>query len=259
MAEYNGSIELIAGLKPKNNGDFALVYAPDVLLTDGRRLSEIDLGGGGASSWNDLADKPFGEDAEGNITKLDNKYLDILEKRELKKTVLGETTYTFTFLSDLGAFGKNVMPAPCTLTLGETYTVTWDGEKYVCETQDASALFGDSAVGLGNLSSVGLSGNGEPFGIGWSAMGMLVCSAVDTTPQSHTFSIDIPMGEGYYIKPEFTQPSAASVDMSRFESDGIIAETYADGSVKTTTIEYDSTGNPVKITDGDGNVTEFTW
>lgn len=36
---YNGSIELISGLKPKNNGDFPLVSAPDVQVDDnGTRL-----------------------------------------------------------------------------------------------------------------------------------------------------------------------------------------------------------------------------
>lgn len=36
---YNGSIELISGLKPKNNGDFPLVNAPDVQVDeDGTRL-----------------------------------------------------------------------------------------------------------------------------------------------------------------------------------------------------------------------------
>ncbi len=36
---YNGSIELISGLKPKNNGDFPLVNAPDVQVSDdGTRL-----------------------------------------------------------------------------------------------------------------------------------------------------------------------------------------------------------------------------
>ena len=30
MAEYNGTIELISGITPKNNGNFALVNAKDV-------------------------------------------------------------------------------------------------------------------------------------------------------------------------------------------------------------------------------------
>lgn len=39
---YNGSIELISGLKPKNNGDFPLVNAPDVQVDeDGTRLPAV--------------------------------------------------------------------------------------------------------------------------------------------------------------------------------------------------------------------------
>lgn len=52
---------------------------------------------------------------------------------------------------------------------------------------------------------------------------------------------------------------AASIDMSAFDSAGQIVETFADGTSKTTTIEFDASGNPVKITDGDGNVTVLTW
>lgn len=41
MANYNGSIELISGITPKNNGDFALVNAKDVQVDEtGMRLDE---------------------------------------------------------------------------------------------------------------------------------------------------------------------------------------------------------------------------
>lgn len=44
MAEYSGSIELISGITPKNNGDFPLVNAHDVQInSDGQRLDEILL------------------------------------------------------------------------------------------------------------------------------------------------------------------------------------------------------------------------
>ncbi|MBQ7397222.1 MAG: hypothetical protein IJW09_00170 [Clostridia bacterium] len=52
---------------------------------------------------------------------------------------------------------------------------------------------------------------------------------------------------------------AASINMSAFDSEGKIVETFADGTSKTTVIEFDAGGNPVKITDGDGNVTVLTW
>lgn len=49
------------------------------------------------------------------------------------------------------------------------------------------------------------------------------------------------------------------VDLSRFSLDGVIVETYADGSTKTTTMEFDGNGNPVKITDSLGNETVLSW
>ena len=52
---------------------------------------------------------------------------------------------------------------------------------------------------------------------------------------------------------------ATSIDMSAFDSEGKIVETFEDGTSKTTVIEFDEGGNPVKITDGDGNVTVLTW
>jgi YD repeat-containing protein len=54
-------------------------------------------------------------------------------------------------------------------------------------------------------------------------------------------------------------PSAVSVDLSGFESNGKIVETYADGSTATTVMEFDANGKPTKITDSNGNVTVLTW
>lgn len=52
---------------------------------------------------------------------------------------------------------------------------------------------------------------------------------------------------------------ATSIDLSAYESNGQIVETYEDGSTKTTTVEFDAIGNPIKITDANGNVTVLTW
>ena len=51
----------------------------------------------------------------------------------------------------------------------------------------------------------------------------------------------------------------ASIDLSSYESDGEIVETFPDGSVKTTVMEFNSDGKPTKITDSNGNVTTLTW
>ena len=50
-----------------------------------------------------------------------------------------------------------------------------------------------------------------------------------------------------------------SIDLSGFESNGEIVETFPDGSVKTTVMEFNSDGKPTKITDSNGNVTTLTW
>lgn len=52
---------------------------------------------------------------------------------------------------------------------------------------------------------------------------------------------------------------ATSIDLSALDTEGKVVETYADGTSKATTLEFDSNGNPVKITDGDGNVTTLIW
>ena len=57
----------------------------------------------------------------------------------------------------------------------------------------------------------------------------------------------------------YVKTKASSIDLSAFDSDGTIVETFADGSTKTTTMEFDANGNPIKITDADGNVTVLTW
>lgn len=42
MAEYSGSIDLVSGIRPKNNGKFPLVNAKDVQVDDdGKRLDTI--------------------------------------------------------------------------------------------------------------------------------------------------------------------------------------------------------------------------
>lgn len=59
------------------------------------------------------------------------------------------------------------------------------------------------------------------------------------------------------LLPEKTPP--ATIDMSAFESEGKIVEHYADGTSGTTLFEFDTDGNPTKITDSNGNVTVLTW
>lgn len=96
-----------------------------------------------AISWNDLADKPFGE--ERGLVDL-----------------LPETTYSeFNFESDYGVYAASES-VTYKLTVGETYTVFWDGQEYTCTAQDSSSVMFNT-VCIGNASAFGLSGNNEPF------------------------------------------------------------------------------------------------
>ena len=61
---------------------------------------------------------------------------------------------------------------------------------------------------------------------------------------------------------------ATAVDLTNFESSGVIVETHADGSIVTYTMTFDENGNPVKITavtkNAEGEVlkeaeTTLTW
>ena len=61
------------------------------------------------------------------------------------------------------------------------------------------------------------------------------------------------------IKKLIGDKEAVAIDLSALETDGVIVETYTDGTKKTTTLEFDGDGNPVKITDSDGNETILTW
>lgn len=49
------------------------------------------------------------------------------------------------------------------------------------------------------------------------------------------------------------------IDLTEFDSAGKIVETVADGSTRATLLEFDSDGNPIKITDSKGNVITLVW
>lgn len=77
MAEYTGSIELISGIKPKNNGDFPLVEAKDVLMPDGKRLDKW-TGGGSTGGDTEVVNANLGTDGmtvDKSFTELKDAFL----------------------------------------------------------------------------------------------------------------------------------------------------------------------------------------
>ena len=82
-------------------------------------------------------------------------------------------------------------------------------------------------------------------------------------PNGSTYNVKVVLAEEVVKKiDEKYLPAEAvpvTIDLSGYESNGKIIETFADGSTETTIIEFDSTGRPSTITDKNGNVTTLTW
>lgn len=101
-----------------------------------------------ASDWETMKNKPFGEHENivelFPITRCENFILD---------SSMGMTVCR-----------QGIDNSGCTLTIGKTYKVLWDGTEYACEAIDVSHLFSGLPVsGLGNGTAFNLPGNNEPF------------------------------------------------------------------------------------------------
>ena len=69
----------------------------------------------------------------------------------------------FQFDSTFGAFSPGfVSPSEFLLEPGKTYSVFWDDDEWTCEAFSFT-LSGMTIVAIGNASSLGMSGNNEPF------------------------------------------------------------------------------------------------
>ena len=93
------------------------------------------------------------------------------------EVILPETTLTTTE-DNLGEFE---ITQPLTLEVGKIYMVKWNGTEYTCTAQDMSAMQA-GAVGLGNLTPIGLPGNGEPFAVVWMPG---LCKAMEFVDEVH--------------------------------------------------------------------------
>lgn len=104
----------------------------------------------GVSSWNDLADKPFYEEAG-------------------TQTLLPE--------QEVSGFSSGQVALACSgeLVVGENYTVAWDGTEYRCTAFDVPDIGG---VAIGNGAMAGLSDTGEPFIVGYAPAYGWICLAL---------------------------------------------------------------------------------
>lgn len=93
-----------------------------------------------------------------------------------------------------------------------------------------------------------------------SAMGSYICAYVfEFMGITLIFMLEVSEGGFKLSVKNLFSSNVTSIDMSAFNTQGKITQTYADGSTDTTTVEFDNYGTPVKITDGNGNVTQLIW
>ena len=149
-------------------------------------------------SWNDLTDRPFGDNADGTVKQLDNKYLSILDYRAASHTeILSETSVEFTGgeggPSDIAVLNNN-----------EIYYVVWDGTEYVL-TAHSVVFNGVDGIAVGNTSIIGAGDDtGEPFVLGYAPEHNLNVFVTQSPEDStHTVRIYQSTEETFTLKDEY--------------------------------------------------------
>ena len=135
------------------------------------------------------------EDENGNPT--DEPYIHwYAEEVEIDPIVLAETEFEFTLDPDFGAYGLYSVSLPLSdgdLTIGNEYTVSWDGVEYPCTGTAMTIYAGDiplSGVGLGNAAMLNIGDNtGEPFLLGIIPTAGISGVYTPSTDATHTVAI----------------------------------------------------------------------
>lgn len=161
--------------------------------------------------------------------------------------ILQETTYSgFAPNESFGAYAYDINPAPFALAVGEEYVIVWDGEAWPCVGQDLSVMM-DGSVGLGNLASIGGTGNEEPFAIGWSSSGVTILANNDAT--SHTVRIYQVVEDGH--TDQVVEPSTDGKVISKMtikKPESLVPENIRDGvEIGGVTGEYITPGTTKEI------------
>lgn len=194
-----------------------------------RRVSSLESGGvgggsGGVTSWNDLTDKPFGENEDGTVKQLDNKYLepfDGIDAEELLPSRDGQSS-----LTDLGIYAISSNSTEEMFdrwhgngdnTIMGNIFVEFDGITYECAQQRLTEL--DGGVAVGNCTAFGGTGNNEPFiitmiaGTNQDENGnvtdvyvWMIAALTDTAPAEHQYRVYQPFDEPKYMLKEECLP-----------------------------------------------------
>lgn len=123
----NTFVKTVNGVTPDKNGN-------------------VNVAGGGASSWNDLTGKPFYEESS-------------------TETLLVETDYPFQLNSALGCYASTITTMPFTFVDGKAYRIHWDNDEYVRTAFSFTSADGSACVAVGNPVASGGVSNNDSFAI----------------------------------------------------------------------------------------------
>lgn len=170
-----------------------------------------------------------------------------------KTMILTETTLEFYYITNYGMYGCATSNIILDLSLGDTCKVIWDGVEYPCTVEDMSSV-SPGALGIGNLSFIGASGNNEPFAIGFFADGgVTILSTTDTEAASHTVAIyqgeEESTVEGVILKDrngiDRTFEKAPAVRLKKTDGDWQI---FSKGETTQADITLDFSGGDMVVT-----------
>lgn len=158
---------LMIDAKIKPSGDFPAVDAADVLMPDGKRLTEAEFG---SSVELDTSLSKSGQAADAAavgqaVRELSDSLENLFEKRDIipMQTVEVEVASTYP---DYGSIWKSQSIACPDLVTGETYYVVLNGDEYVCVAEEF-VVGPRKTTYIGNLYAYTPEGtdSGEPFAI----------------------------------------------------------------------------------------------
>ena len=149
---------------------------------------------------------------------------------------------------DLGALGLGAVP----LTGGSSVVET-DTTEIRSALDKGVVIFVIPVAANGTTMSATMTMNGG------NANGSYQCISVTNMFEMATVTVNVTDTFVHVSFASLKDAPPASIDLSGYETDGEIVETFADGSTKTTVMEFNSDGKPTKITDSNGNVTTLTW
>ena len=200
----------------------------EVTTTKIKKSALPDDIGGGASSWNDLTDKPF--------------YSEMNEILNCEDLAFAQQDGLLSAYLEVSALKSEIVP-------NETYVVNWDGTDYTCTAQMCWDMF----PCIGNGSILGEADTGEPFAIayleGQAVMAIDVMGAM-AGEQSSTHSFTVTAETVKRIESKYV-PSADWNAMAG-ETGNILNRPF--GIVETIKMEFDAPTNETETVTINGTV-----